>query len=578
LESVGARSFPYEALPPADPSAAGSLFEKTREDLAEAWPVRNERVLSAAEAFEEGRVSDAQEAAAAILATEPTNADALNLMAQIAHHLGRGDEAEGLLARCVEASPDHQPYRHNYAVLLSLTDKLDEAEAQTLSLLEKDPRNPLFLNLYGQVLSKQRRFADAIACYRGLAMDHPESPELWARLGSTLRSVGGHTEEAIAAFRRAVQIAPSLGSMWWALGSMKTFAFSQADIDAMEAELARAPASPQHRADMHYALGKAYGDLGIYEKSFQHYTRGNAIRRIDLRYDPDDTTDMVSRARAIFTSGLFEKNSAAGHASTEPIFVLGLQRAGSTLVEQILSSHSLIEAAGELRCLLRVVGEEVMPKTGPDYPNGIENLSADDLRNLGAKYLELARTHLVQNKPYFVDKCPYNLWQVGMIHLILPNAKIIDIRRHPIGCCLANFTMSFAFAPPLSYRLTDMGRFYRDYVRLMAHFDRVLPGKIHRVIYEELVGDLEGEVRRLFDFLGLPFEPACLEYYKNDRAFNSFSNEQVRRPIFTEAVERWRNYEPWLGPLKASLGSVLDAYPGVPEFNDDTTLNAARSL
>jgi len=277
---------------------------------------------------------------------------------------------------------------------------------------------------------------------------------------------------------------------------------------------------------------------------------------------------MVSRAKVVFTPELFRDKSAGGDASAEPIFVLGLQRAGSTLVEQILGSHSQIEPAGELRCLLRVVGEEVMPKTGPDYPNGMENLSAEDLKNLGAKYLEFARAHRMQNKPYFVDKCPYNLWQTGLIHLMLPNAKIIDIRRHPIGCSLANFTMSFAFAPPLSYRLTDIGRFYRDYVRLMAHFDRVLPGKIHRVIYEELVADLEGAVRRMFDFLRLPFESSCLEYYKSDRAFNSFSNEQVRRPIFTEAVDRWRNYEPWLGPLKASLGSVLEAYPDVPEFYD----------
>lgn len=565
---INTRSFPYQALPPAGASGAGSLFEKTRETLAEAWPVQDERVRAAAGAFEDGGIEDAQKAVADIVAAEPANADALNLMAQIAHSRGRGEEAEGFLARCVEASPDHLPYRHNYAVLLSLTDKLDGAMAQALLLLEKDPRNPLFLDLYGQILSRQKRHGEAIACFRGLAMDHPDSPELWARLGGTLRSIGGHTEEAISAFRRAIEIAPSLGSMWWALASMKTFAFSQADIDAMEAELVRAPPSAQQRADMHYALGKAYGDVGIYERSFRHYTTANAIRRVDLKYDPDDTTDMVSRAKVVFTPELFRDKSPGGDASVEPIFVLGLQRAGSTLVEQILGSHSLIEPAGELRCLLRVVAEDVMPKTGPDYPNGMENLSVDDLKNVGAKYLELARAQRIPNKPYFVDKCPYNLWQTGLIHLILPNARIIDIRRHPIGCCLANFTMSFAFAPPLSYRLTDMGRFYRDYVRLMAHFDDVLPGKIHRVIYEDLVADIDGEVRRLFNFLGLPFEAGCLEYYKSDRAFNSFSNEQVRRPIFTDAVQRWRNYEPWLGPLKASLGSVLDAYPGVPEFKD----------
>lgn len=565
LEPTVPNAFLYEAAQPGA-DASGSLFEKARDDLAAVWPVRDERLLSAAKALEGGRINEAQRAVAKVLSRQPANADALNLMAQIAHHAGRNDEAEGLLARSVEISPDHQAYRHNYAVLLSYLGKVDEAMAQTRQLLEREPGNLLFRNLYAQLLGKKRQFAEAAACLRSLTDDYPDSPELWYRLGSTLRSLGG--QNAMAAFRRAVELAPWMGSIWWSLASLKTFAFSEADVRIMETELARAPATTTHRADMHYALGKGYEDLGNYQKSFQHYSQANAIRRVNLTYDPDDTTGMVTRARRVFTSELFEKMRAAGHDSTGPIFVLGLQRAGSTLVEQILSSHVQIEAAGELQSLLRIVGDDVMPKTGPDYPNGMETLSADDLRTFGDRYLELSRIHRLRNRPFFVDKCPYNLWHVGLIHLIFPNAKIVDIRRHPAGCCLANFTMSFAHAPPLSYRLTDMGRFYRDYVRLMAHFDRVLPGKIHRVIYEELVADLEGEVRRLLDFLGLPFEAACLEYYKNDRAFNSFSNEQVRRPIFTEAVERWRHYEPWLGPLKASLGSVLDAYPGVPEFDD----------
>jgi tetratricopeptide (TPR) repeat protein len=559
---------PYEAALHDTPPAPDAVFERAREDLAVLWPVRDERLLYAARALDDGRIDEAERAVARVLSRHPANADALNLKAQIAHRGGRNEEAERLLARCLEIATHHQAYRHNYAVLLSYLGKVDAALAETKTLLEKDPGNPLFRNLCAELLCKKRRYADAAVYCRELTRDYPESPELLYRLGGTLRSLGGHSEDAIAAFRRAVELAPSMGSIWWSLASMKTFAFSQADVDVMEAELARAPISPQHRADMHYALGKAYEDLGNHEKSFRHYSRGNAIRRVDLRYDPEDTTDMVSRAKAVFTPGLFREKAAAGHASAEPIFVLGLQRAGSTLVEQILGSHSRIEAAGELQSILRIVGDDVMPKTGPDYPNGMEKLAADDLGKMGEKYLELSRIHRMLGRPFFVDKCPFNLWHVGLIHLMFPNAKIIDVRRHPVGCCLANFTMSFAHAPPLSYRLTDIGRFYRDYVRLMAHFDRVLPGKIHRVIYEELVEDLEGVVRRLFDFIGLPFESTCLEFYRNDRAFNSFSNEQVRRPIFTEAVGRWRNYEPWLGPLKTSLGSVLDAYPAAPGFDD----------
>jgi len=565
--TTGAPTFvPYEP-PRAAAAGADRLFDNALEQLATSWPVQDRRILSAANALENGRFDEAEQLVSRVLAKQPANADALNLMAQIAHRAGRGEEAERLWKDCLEIVPHHQAYRHNYAVLLLEIGKLDEAAAQTRILLENEPGNVLFRYLYAEALSRQRQFAEAAECYRRLTQDYPDSPELWYRLGSTLRSLGGHTEDAIAAFRRAVEIAPWMGSIWWSLASMKTFAFSGADIEVMETELPRTPAS-HHRADMHYALGKAHGDMGNYEHSFRHYSTGNAIRRVDLTYDPDDTTEMVSRAKAVFTPELFREMGAAGHGSTEPIFVLGLQRAGSTLVEQILGSHSLIEGAGELACVLRIVGDDVMPKSGPNYPNGMQNLSGEDFANFGEKYLQLAAVHRLQKKPFFVDKCPFNLWHTGLIHLIFPNARIIDVRRHPVGCCLANFTMSFAHAPPLSYRLTDIGRFYRDYVRLMAHFDRVLPGKIHRIIYEDLVADLEGEVRRALEFLGLPFEESCLEYYKNDRAFNSFSNEQVRRPIFKDAVERWRNYEPWLGPLKASLGSVLDAYPAAPEFDD----------
>ena len=558
---------PYEALSLSS-RVADSLFERARRNLAALWPVRDERLLYAARVLDDGNVDEARRVVTRVLSKNPQAVDALNLMAQIEHHIGRNEEAETLLTRCLEIAPQHPAYRHNYAVLLSYLGKVDAALAETQILLAQEHGNLLFRNLYAELSCRKGQFADGAVYYRELTRDYPDSPELWCRLGSALRSLGGHTEEAIAAFRRAVEIAPSMGSLWWSLASTRLFTFSQADVDVMEAEIAGVPLSSQHRADMHYALGKAYEDLKDYEKSFRHYSKGNAIRRVDLRYDPEDTSDMVSRAKAIFTPHLFGEKFAAGHASTEPIFVLGLQRAGSTLVEQILGSHSKIEAAGELQSILRVVGDDVMPRTGPNYPNGMEILSADDLRNFGEKYLQLSRIHTRHNRPFFVDKCPFNLWHVGLIHLIFPHARIIDVRRHPIGCCLANFTMSFAHAPPLSYRLTDIGRFYRDYVRLMAHFDHVLPGKIHRVIYEELVGDLDGVVRRLLDFLGVPFEASCLEYYKNDRAFNSFSNEQVRRPIFKDAVERWRNYEPWLGPLKASLGSVLEAYPGVPEFND----------
>jgi hypothetical protein len=243
-----------------------------------------------------------------------------------------------------------------------------------------------------------------------------------------------------------------------------------------------------------------------------------------------------------------------------------MQRAGSTLVEQILGSHSQVEPAGELNTVIQLVAENVLPKTKDLYPEGMERLEPADYKAIGERYLELAGKRRETDRRHFVDKCGYNFLHTGLLRLALPNAKIVDIRRHPLGCCYANFTVSFQYAPPLSYSQTDIARFYADYVRLMAHFDRVQPGKVLRVIYEELVEDLEGQVRRMLDFLELPFEPACLEYYKTERFFSSFSNEQVRRPIFREGLDRWKNYEPWLGQMKAALGPVLSAWPDVPDF------------
>jgi tetratricopeptide (TPR) repeat protein len=422
--------------------------------------------------------------------------------------------------------------------------------------------------MMGSLLFKARRYAEAADCFQKLVAACPDSAESWLGLASAFRSLGGRTEESLSALRKVTELDPSSGQAWWSLASAKTFRFTDADIRIMEAEATKPAAGTSERAELYYALGKAHGDVKQYEKSFQWYSKGNAIRRIGLDYEPDATTDMMKRALAVFTPELFQERAGLGCPSTEPIFVVGMQRSGSTLTEQILGSHSQIEPAGELQMLLKVVVESVMPKTGENYPNGMDKLTSDDLRSLGETYLEQSRAARKTDKPYYVDKNCYNIWQIGLIHLILPNARIIDVRRHPISCCWANFTISFAHAPPLSYKLTDIGRFYHDYVRLMAHYDRVLPGKIHRVIYEDLVADLEGEVRRMLEFLGLPFEQSCLEYYRNDRAFNSFSNEQVRRPIFKDGVERWRDYDPWLRPLKEALGPVLDAYPDVPAFND----------
>jgi tetratricopeptide (TPR) repeat protein len=539
-----------------------------RRDLYELEPIRDPKLLNAAAALEGGRTEEANRIASKFLEKNPQNADALNIMAEVAERAHNPHLAEQHLARCVLCAPDHLAYRYNYAAALMKLDRLKPALNEIEILLVKAPHSRLFRSMKGHLLNRTKKYAEGAELFRGLTAEVPNSGQVWMGLAASLRSLGGHTDEAVSCLRQVTGLDPAAGAAWWALASMKTSRFTKEDVRVMEAQLANPAIGAAERIDLCYALGKACDDVKQYEKSFQYYSKGNAIRRVGINYNPDSTTSMVNRARAAFTPELFRAHEGEGCPSAEPIFVVGLQRSGSTLTEQILGAHAQIEVAGELQTMIRIVGTDVMPKTGPDYPSGMDRLTPDDLRSLGEKYLEQTRIHRSQGKPFFVDKNCYNIWQIGLIRLMLPNARIIDVRRHPIACCWANFTISFAHAPPLSYKLSDIGRFYHDYVRLMAHYDRVMPGKIHRVIYENLVADLESEVRRMLDFLELPFERDCLEYYKSDRAFNSFSNEQVRRPIFKEGVERWQAFEPWLGPLKAVLGPVLEAYPAVPEFPD----------
>jgi tetratricopeptide (TPR) repeat protein len=550
----------------AGPGGADTHLDEARAALLALWPIRHPRLQNAANDLTRGRTREAESAIAKYLQRHPGDPDALNLMAAVAQRAGRNREAELHLAQCVARAPDHEVHRYNYAIVLLKIGKSEGALAETEILLQKAPRHILYRNLKAALLEQSGKYAEAQAYFRQLTLDYPDCSAFWLGLASTFRSLGGHRDECAAAFHRAAMLCPWNGKAWWNLASLKTFRFTGDDIQLMESQLARSTISAKDRADLHYALGKAYGDAENYERSFQNYAKGNAIRRVGMDYDADETTTMVSRNRTIFTEEFFRSRAAAGCPSREPIFVVGLQRAGSTLVEQILGSHSAIEGAGELPFVLQLFANDVTPRTGTDYPNGMDRLEPSDLRALGEKYLALAHGRARLSRPFFVDKCPFNVWHIGLIHLMLPNARIIDVRRHPLACCYANFTMSFLHAPPVSYRLSDMGQLYADYVRLTAHFDRVLPGKIYRVLYEQLVTDLEAEIRRLLDFLELPFEQGCLEYYKNERAFNSYSNEQVRSPIFTEGVDRWRNYEAWLGPLKAVLGPVLDAYPGVPNF------------
>jgi tetratricopeptide (TPR) repeat protein len=456
--------------------------------------------------------------------------------------------------------------------VLSRQNKSREALTQVDLVLATEPENPNYRNLKATVLVGIGEYHQAIDLYTRILAEYPNQAKIWLSFGHVLKTAG-RLEESIRAYRKSLELAPHLGEAYWSLANLKTYRIEGADIEAMLAQLARANTSTDDRLHLHFALGKAYEDEAQFETSFEHYERGNHLRRSQLHYSAADNTSLVQRSRALYTREFFGTRRGAGCQAPDPIFIVGLPRAGSTLLEQILSSHSLVEGTMELYdmiSLARSLGDSV-ERSGPGehavttYPEVLATMSLDGLRELGERYLERTRIQRKTDAPFFIDKMPNNWLHVGLIQLILPNARIIDARRHPLGCCFSAFKQHFARGQSFSYSLEDVGGYYRDYVELMAHFDTVLPGRVHRVLYESMIEDTAAEVRRLLDYCGLPFEEQCLRFYENERAVRTASSEQVRRPIFRDGLEQWRHFEPWLAPLRTALGPVLESYPHAPE-------------
>ncbi|RAK65411.1 tetratricopeptide repeat-containing sulfotransferase family protein [Phenylobacterium kunshanense] len=524
-------------------------------------------LVAAAEALIAGQPADAHALLREAVEHRPADVYALWMLGDVVSRGGRNGEAETLLRRCLDLAPGFTPARYALALVLTWRERLPEALSEADRLLTVEPANPMFLHLRASSLLRLGEEAAAAQAYAAVLAVHPDQPLTWMSYGHVLKTVG-RTAEAVAAYRRALELDPRLGEAWWSLANLKTVRLGEADIAAMaatlEGELAEAD-----RLQLHFALGKALEDAGRHAEAFQRYADGAAIQRRRLDYAPEETTIQMRRAKALMGKTFFVLRAGQGDPRPDPIFILGLPRSGSTLVEQILASHSQVEGTHELpyvpNLAARLAGRARRESEGA-YPDILAALSPDELAALGAEYLERARVHRKLGRPFFIDKLPNNWIHAGFIHLILPNAKIIDARRHPLGCCFSAFKQHFAVGQPFSYDLGDLGRYYRDYVELMAHFDEILPGRIHRVIYEEMVADPEAQTRALLTHCGLPFEEACLRFYENDRAVRTASSEQVRRPIFTDAADHWRNYEPWLGPLKAALGPVLSSYPAAPSF------------
>jgi tetratricopeptide (TPR) repeat protein len=516
------------------------------------------RIAEAGHALAENRPGDAEALLRAQLGPYPNDVVALCLLADAAERQERIGEAEELLARCIELAPGYRRARHNHAVVLMRQNRLQEALAETGRLLDADPKNTDARKLKASILVRLLEYDESIRLCEELLAEDEAQPTVWTSLGHMLKSVG-RREDCIRAYRKAIELAPGYGEAYWSLANLKTHSLTDEELDAIGRQLELAGLEERDRWHLHFAMGKGLEDRERYEESFRHYAEGNRLRRARSAYDIGEMESHVRRSKALLTGPFFADRAGFGAGAADPVFIVGLPRSGSTLVEQILASHSRVEGTMELpniAGIARSLDRGAAPAGA--YPESLGQLTAEESRALGERYLEETRVQRKEGTAFFVDKMPNNFAHIALIHLILPNARIIDVRRHPMACGLSLFKEHFARAQQFSYDLATIGRYYRLYAELMAHFDAVLPGRVHRVVYEHLVDDTESEVRRLLEYCGLPFEEGCLAFHENRRAVSTASSEQVRRPIFRSGLDYWRHYQPWLGPLEAELGDLLD--------------------
>ncbi|MCB1692304.1 MAG: sulfotransferase [Pseudomonadales bacterium] len=519
-------------------------------------------LVAVVDLISQGKLVKAEDLCREFLKRVPHEVEAMRLLADIGIRLGVLDDAEFLLESATELYPDHIEARMDYVQVLRKRQKFERALAEAKRLLVMAPDHPQFQSIYAIECMQTGDFETAIETFDHVLERVPGDPVTLTSRGHALKTCG-RTDEAIDSYRQALISNPQHGEAYYSLANLKTYRFSDEEMADMLAQERNTNLSHMDRVHLCFALGKANEDRGDYDESFGYYARGNGLKKAMSRYDAEKMSAEMAAQHAVCDSELFEAKSGAGYEAPDPIFIVGLPRAGSTLLEQILSSHSMVDGTLELPNVLSLShrlrrGDKITADS--KYPAALKTLSDDELSAFGKQYIEDTRIHR-QGAPFFIDKMPNNFRHIGLIKLMLPNAKIIDARRAPMSCCFSGFKQLFADGQEFSYDLTDIGRYYRDYVSLMDHWDTVLPGHVLRVQYEDVVDDLETQVRRMLDYLGLPFEDACLRYWETERSIRTPSSEQVRRPVFREGVAQWRNFEPYLEPLKEALGDVLARYP-----------------
>jgi tetratricopeptide (TPR) repeat protein len=514
-------------------------------------------VVTASSMFADGEIHAAEQVVRQFLQVHGDHIEAMRLLAQIGMKLDVLDDAEFLLESVLVFAPDYHLARFDYAQVLLRLHKHARALEEIGKLMQSDPNNRAYRTCYANACTGLGNHEEGVRVFRELLVDAPRAADVHLSIAHALKTLG-RQQQAIESYRAAAEVNPSFGDAYWSLANLKTYRFSDEEIAKMQAQEAAPATRLIDRYHLCFALGKAYEDRAQYGESFQYYERGNALKKSESRYRPEPIERNARLQAAVCTAEFFATRAGVGCQRPDPIFIVGLPRAGSTLIEQILASHSKVEGTMELadipRLVARLQGREP-DDNRPRYPGVLAELTADQLRGFGEKYLADTQVYRT-GKPFFIDKNPNNFRHLGLIHLILPNARIIDARREPMACCFSNFKQLFAAGQEFTYSLEDIARYYRSYLALMAHWDQVLPGKVLRVQHENVVEDVEGNVRRILDFCGLDFEPQCVEFYRNERAVRTASSEQVRRPIFKEGLDQWRHFEPYLAPLRAALGPL----------------------
>ena len=512
----------------------------------------------------QGKLLKAEDLCRKFLQKVPHHVEAMRLLADVGIRFGVLADAEFLLESAHRLDPKNVRVHVDYIQALRKRQKSGQALEQAKRLLETSPDNPQFQSIYAIECMQTGDYEGALSLFDRVLERIPGDPITFTSKGHAYKTHGQY-DKAVASYRAALASQPQYGEAWYSLSNLKVYSFSDRELERMHAQARNDDLPHADRVHLSFALGKAYEDRNDFETSLRFYEQGNRSKRTASTYDADKMTEELRAQHRVCTAEMLSRGTRAGHSAGDPIFVVGLPRAGSTLLEQILSSHSRVDGTLELPNILSLsqqLRRRGRSGTEPDYPGILATLSDEELHQFGQQYIDDTRIHR-RSAPFFVDKMPNNFRHIGLIHLILPNAKIIDARRHPMACGFSGYKQLFAEGQQFTYDLADLGQYYRDYVELMDHWDAVLPGKVLRVQYENVVGDLETQVRRILDHCGLEFEPNCLSFHRTDRAVRTPSSEQVRQPIFKSGLDYWRNYEPWLDPLKDALGEDVRRHFGI---------------